>query len=108
MIYTKKLDILLNAILAVDVKRVMAEKVYILSLGKDYTEKQLKDYIKVRTNFLQGLKDSSITNVDSVYTSITDKTVADKIINNEQYLISEKDDFNELAKIILYKFVTTK
>lgn len=120
MIYIEKLNIKLNALVNLDLDRIVADKVDIPFLGKNYTKSSLQNWLKKRIDLLNDIKlnnytDSQITNfINNIYNSLdaSDKIIADSIIQmiGEPYKIdgaSSADAHDKLCLLVLYKFVTT-
>lgn len=104
----------LQAILDKDVDKIMAEKVYLPFVGNNYTRQGLIDWLAARSDLLEQAKtatDQQIqTRITNYYQSLdaSDKVIADKIINGEEYNLDQASSrlaYEKLVAIVLTKFV---
>jgi hypothetical protein len=61
----------LNALKSKDVDKIVADKVYIPSLGKDYTKLQLTEWLQKRILFLETMEKLSQKEIEYKYSDIT-------------------------------------
>lgn len=115
MIYYDKLQAKLDAILAKDLDEIIAKETYIPFLGKNYNKNSLQNWLQKRVDVLVDLRDGNYTEqqiqnfIDFHYGKLnsTDKLVADKILNGEDYDFADETQWENMVIFILYRFITT-
>lgn len=111
-----RLNTKLDAILTKDLDSIMAQQVYLPFMGNNYTRPQLEAWLKKRSDLLIDIRDGNYTDlqiekfVDNVYKTLStsDKLIADNIMAGTSSVLqpSDADNYEKLAVISLYKFVT--
>lgn len=117
MIYLDKLNEKLNSILNKNVAELTAQHGYIPTLGTDYTQAQLQAWLDKRSNLLNTVKinnysDAQIANfIQNIRNTLSaaDRLTADGIIDDtiHGFKASDEANYEKLALILFYHFVTT-
>lgn len=116
MIYLDKLTTKLNAILAKGAQDIVDRGIYIPFLGTSYTLDALMGWLGICETLLSYIKSHPNTNIDvainAIYVSLgsEDQLIADAILSGENFDLgnaSSREAYDQLRRILLYKFITT-